>query len=235
MSSDITLLTTTAVSIGVIHTLIGPDHYAPFVAMAQARHWSRTRLAVVTALCGLGHVASSIVLGAIGVALGITVGRLEHVESTRGVIAAWALIGFGLAYTVWGMRLALRNRPHTHVHVHGEGLAHTHDHVHHESHAHPHVPDKGSLTPWVLFTVFVLGPCEPLIPVLMYPAATHSIGAVAVVAGAFSLATIATMLAAVFVLHEGLARIPMAGAARYSHALAGASILACGLLIHFGF
>ncbi|HOD34406.1 MAG TPA: hypothetical protein PLR20_01590 [Syntrophales bacterium] len=29
-------------------------------------------------------------------------------------------------------------------------------------------------TPWVLFTIFVLGPSEPLIPVLMFPAARNA-------------------------------------------------------------
>ena len=35
-------------------------------------------------------------LGFLGIALGIAVARLEGVESTRGEIAAWLLIGFGL-------------------------------------------------------------------------------------------------------------------------------------------
>jgi nickel/cobalt exporter len=234
MTRELSLLTWTAVSIGVLHTLIGPDHYVPFIAMAQARKWTRMRLIVVTALCGVGHVGSSVLLGAIGIALGLAVGHLESVEATRGEIAAWVLTGFGLAYMIWGFRQAYRNHPHVHVHVHGAGGAHTHDHEHHGEHAHPHTHDHASLTPWILFTIFVLGPCEPLIPILMYPAATQSAGAVAFVAGAFSLATIATMLAAVLALHMGLARLPLAGLARYSHALAGFAILACALAIHFG-
>ena len=50
-------------------------------------------------------------------------------------------------------------------------------------------------TPWALFIIFVFGPCEPLIPVLMYPAAHANWLAVTAVCLAFGLATIGTMLA----------------------------------------
>ena len=40
MSIDLGLLILTAVSIGFVHTLVGPDHYLPFVAMSAARNWS---------------------------------------------------------------------------------------------------------------------------------------------------------------------------------------------------
>ena len=37
MTVDLGLLILTAASIGCIHTLLGPDHYVPFVAMGAAR------------------------------------------------------------------------------------------------------------------------------------------------------------------------------------------------------
>jgi sulfite exporter TauE/SafE len=231
---NIIFLAGTAVSIGVIHTLVGPDHYVPFVAMAQARRWSGSRLALITALCGLGHIGSSVLLGALGIALGLAVGRLDGAESARGAIAAWALTGFGLAYMAWGLRQAYRGRSHKHVHSHGAGVSHEHDHEHRGEHTHAHEERKENLTPWILFTIFVLGPCEPLIPILMYPAATSSAWAVAWVAAAFGLATIVTMLAAVFALRLGVSRLPVKSLERYNHALAGAAILACALAIHIG-
>lgn len=51
---------------------------------------------------------------------------------------------------------------------------------------------------------------------------------------AFAGATIATMSIVVAVLRSGTAVVPAAGLARYSHALAGAAILACGVLITLG-
>ncbi len=50
------------------------------------------------------------------------------------------------------------------------------------------------MTPWVLFVIFLLGPCEALIPLLMFPAATESWATLFLVTGTFGLATVATML-----------------------------------------
>lgn len=247
MSQEMVFLTATAASIGLVHTLLGPDHYLPFVVLAKARRWSMTRTATVTAICGLGHVASSVVLGALGIALGIAVARLEWIESARGNVAAWLLTVFGLIYTLWGVRRAHRAKPHRHAHLHDGAEVHVHEHahttaqerphrhVHENGHDHPH-HDKGvvSLTPWVLFTVFVLGPCEPLIPLLMYPAAAESASGVALVAVAFGIVTIVVMLAVVLSLAFGLQRIPTGGLERYSHALAGLAILTCGVAIRLG-
>lgn len=232
--TDLAVLCTTAATVGLVHTVLGPDHYLPFVAMAEARGWSRTKTAVITAVCGLGHVLSSVVLGMIGIALGIAVGRLEGFESLRGDVAAWMLIAFGLAYTVWGIRRGIRNRPHTHRHLHADGTEHDHTHSHGENHIHAHERRKGSLTPWILFTVFLFGPCEPLIPILMYPAATLNTAAVILVAGIFSVVTIGTMLVIVLTLKSGAERLPTKKLERWVHALAGATVLACGLAIFLG-
>ena len=40
MNQESTLLLWTAASIGFVHTLLGPDHYLPFVAMSRAGGWS---------------------------------------------------------------------------------------------------------------------------------------------------------------------------------------------------
>jgi len=228
------VLLVAAVTLGVVHTVLGPDHYLPFVAMAQARGWSVARTAGVTGLCGLGHVLSSVALGAAGIALGITVARLEAFEATRGDLAAWALTAFGVVYTAWGVRRALRGVPHTHRHAHANGSRHEHEHGHAGGHLHPHA-GRGDVTPWVLFTVFLFGPCEPLIPLLMVPAARLSPWGVAAVAATFSVATIATMLAVVLTLRAGVGRlVPHASLARWSHAAAGATVLACAAAIHLG-
>ena len=97
MNAELSALMITAASIGFLHTLLGPDHYLPFIMMSWARKWSRTKTLVITFLCGLGHIASSIVLGMLGVSLGIAVKKLEVIESSRGNVAAWLLIAFGLA------------------------------------------------------------------------------------------------------------------------------------------
>ena len=85
----------------------------------------------------------------------------------------------------------------------------------------------------MLFLVFVLGPCEPLIPLMMLGgAAGSSLGAV-VVAVAFGVATLAAMLVAVWVGQAGVRLVPLGRLAPYTHAIAGAAILVSGLGIAF--
>lgn len=235
MESDLGFLMMTAASIGVIHTLLGPDHYLPFVALSSARNWTTRRTLWVTSLCGVGHVLGSVVIGMVGIAAGVSLSKLEWFEGLRGDAAAWLLTGFGLAYMAWGLRRAWRSRPHFHPHVHTGGLVHSHSHGHHGDHAHPHVDagNANSITPWALFVIFVLGPCEPLIPVLMYPAFQQSTFGVVAVVLAFGIATIATMVSVVYFAAAGLRRLPGNALHRYSHALAGAALSVCGLGIIF--
>jgi len=234
MTPDIQVLCLTAASLGFFHTLIGPDHYLPFIAMGKAREWSWRKTALITVLCGLGHVASSVAIGLVGIGLGAAVSRVIPIEEYRGQTAAWLLLVFGLLYMVWGLRQALAGRPHSHSHRHEDGGGHAHEHEHlAAAHAHVHERPQANITPWVLFTIFVFGPCEPLIPLLMYPAATQSLWGLGLVTATFSVATISTMLATVALGYKGLSLVRLGWMDRYTHALAGGSIFACGAAIVF--
>ena len=234
MSHTIILLAGTAASIGLFHTLLGPDHYVPFIVMGRARNWSLLKTLWITFLCGLGHVFSSVLLGFSGIALGLLVTKLEIFEGFRGNLAAWAFIAFGFAYFIWGVRQAVLNKSHTHLHTHADGTQHVHTHKHRQEHAHVHPASrKPSLTPWVLFTIFVLGPCEPLIPILMYPAANAGLAGLIFITGVFMATTITTMLAVVTIASLGVNLFPLKRIERYMHAIAGATICICGLSIQF--
>ena len=220
-----------AAGVALVHTALGPDHYLPFVMLARARRWSARRTAAVTALCGLGHVASSVLLGGVGVLLGVGVARLERADATRGSLAAWALVALGLAYGVWGLRKALRHssgiEPHAHdgeVHLHVRG-----DRPHH----HGHAADKSRAGFWTLFAIFVLGPCEPLIPLFILPASRGRWGLAALSAFVFGVTTIGVMVSLTLLQHAGLSRIRLGALEKWSHALAGLVIATSGLTILF--
>ena len=232
MQNDMVLLGATAASIGFVHTLVGPDHYLPFIMMAKAQRWSKARTLGVTVICGVGHVLGSVLLGCVGIVLGIGVTSLEATEAVRGSVAAWGLVAFGLGYCVWGLRRAVKKRPHTHRHVHEDGSGHIHEHNHHREHCHVHETGQASsITPWVLFVVFVLGPCEPLIPILMYPAAKSSLTGVVWVTALFGTVTILTMTGIVALSSWGFSFVPLKRMERYAHALAGGCICLSGLAI----
>ena len=230
MTSEIMLLSITAATVAFVHTLLGPDHYLPFVAMAKARGWTIAKTVKITMLFGVGHIMGSILIGLVGVYAGVQLGTLEWLESTRGSFAAWILIAFGLVYMVWGMRKAYKYRPHSHGHLHGS-MWHTHQHNHHDKHANVHKKADGVVAPWTLFVVFVLGPCEALIPVLMYPAAKQSMAIVFLVTSIFSIVTVLTMLMAVVFSVWGLKDIKLPKLERFSHALVGGTMFVCGCSI----
>lgn len=240
---ELSVLCATAASIAFLHTLLGPDHYLPFVAMSRAGTWSLRKTIWVTLLCGVGHVLSSVLLGMIGLGFGVAVFKLETVEAMRGSLAGFSLIAFGLLYTLWGLRRAIRNQPHTHRHGHADGTVHAHAHVHSHDHLHGHErparevnpgDEKTSLTPWILFTIFLFGPCEPLIPLVMYPAARGSSWGVMVVTIVFSVVTLVTMTTVVVLSRVGAGALGMGKLQRYSHATAGLVILACGVAVQTG-
>lgn len=231
MSNEIILLAGTAASIGFFHTVLGPDHYLPFIFMSKARKWSIFKTSWITLLCGVGHVGSSILLGVVGYYLGIALFKLESFEGFRGDLAAYAFVLFGLVYFIWGLRRAILNKTHQHKHLHADGTVHDHDHTHAESHDHVH---RKNITPWILFTIFVLGPCEPLIPILMYPAAETSTSGMLFIAAIFALVTISTMLAVVLTATFGFSFVKLGKLERYTHALAGAIVFLSGIAILLG-
>ena len=234
INPELSALVYAAAGLGFVHTLLGPDHYLPFIAMSRSGGWTIRKTLWITVLCGFGHVLSSVLLGVLGIVLGIGVSRLENVESTRGDLAAWALIAFGLVYMAWGLRKAYRDRKHEHVHAHTDGQVHDHTHKHWGLHVHTHAAaSRNKMTPWVLFTIFILGPCEPLIPLVMYPAAHHNAGGVILVTALFGLVTIGTMTAIVMVTLSGIRFIPLARLERFTHAISGGVILLCGLSVRF--
>ena len=98
MAPELVILIISAASIPFVHTLLGPDHYVPFGAVAKARGWTQPRTLRVVLLCGSGHLAGSVAMGILGIFAGIEVTRLAWIESQRGELAAWALCIVGAFY-----------------------------------------------------------------------------------------------------------------------------------------
>lgn len=233
-SPAMTVLALGTASVAIVHTLAGPDHYLPFIVMGRARRWSVARTTFWAVLCGLGHVGSSVALALVGIVFGYGLERIRFFEGLRGNLAAWAMIAFGLVYLAWGMKKASRSRSHSHLHAHEDGRTHRHLHTHSAVHVHAHGETEGfRLTPWILFTIFIFGPCEPMIPLVMYPGAQGSWSDVWTVVVVFSALTIGSMLAVVLLAIKGISLLPTAKLERYNHAVAGGTILLAGCAIQF--
>lgn len=224
MSPEVQLLLTTAITVSLLHTLAGPDHYLPFIALAKARGWPLSKTIFWTVVCGCGHVWSSVLLGLGGAALGWSFAKLGWVESVRGGLAAWMLLSFGLVYAVWGLIRAKRNNTHKHFDVFDDGV-YVYEHKHGEAVA---PKERHRVTPWVMFLIFLLGPCEPMIPLLYFPAARASGSVMLLLIAVYTVFTLATMLAMVLIGYYGSSLFKTTALERYMHALGGCAIFICG-------
>jgi len=227
----LTTLLVTAMLTGVIHTVAGPDHYLPFIAIARSRRYSMVRTLLWTLICGIGHVGSALLLAVLFLLFAgiLSAAKLEWLEEWRGNIAAYAMIGMGGAMLLHSFRRRWRNRPRKHVHLDADGVMHVHSHAPGSEKA----PSSGeSLSYWVVFIIFVLGPCEALLP-LLTASAVLGTTAVILTASVFSAATIATMLGAVALGVAGLNTLRFGWLERHTAEIAGATVMLCGIAIAF--
>jgi hypothetical protein len=208
MADSFSTLIIATVSIAVVHAF-APDHWLPFVMIGKAQKWSKPKLSFVAFVSGLGHVGSSIILGAIGILAGVASIKLQGVEATRGEIGIYLLIGFGIAYALWGLK-------------------HARHHHHHSS----ELSTKKVVTFWTLFAVFVLGPCEPLIP-LMFLGTAYGWSGIATVSIMFGLVTLIMMVGQSLLGYAGIQLIKHDFAEKFSHALAGSVIVLTGVFLYF--
>jgi nickel/cobalt exporter len=201
----------TAAVVGALHSM-APDHWVPFVAVGRARAWSAARTTQVTLLCGFAHVTVSVVLGLLALRLGQ--GMLAAFGARLESVAGILLVGFGLAYGLWGMRRALGGKLHGHAHPHF-------DHVH----------DPSRATVAGLLLLFSVDPCVRLIPIILAAAPLGWVKVVALIL-IYEAATLGSMVAIVLVARSGAfsgLRAPWLD--RYGDALAGGLIVVTGLAV----
>jgi hypothetical protein len=223
--SEMQLLLTSAISISFLHTISGPDHYIPFIALSKARGWSLTRTIFWTVACGCGHVWSSVLLGLGGAAFGWSFSKIGWLEEVRGGWAAWSLLVFGVIYFVWGLLRVKQNRRHKHFDMQSDGAMYVYEHKHGEA----VLPkERHAVTPWVMFIIFLLGPCEPMIPLLFFPAAKSSGSAMLLLIIVYTLFTLATMIGMVVLCYCGIGILKTTKLERYMHPLGGITLVVCG-------
>jgi len=135
---------------------------------------------------------------------------------------------------------------HTHLNA---AKDHGHDHCHEASkdggytqqavHVHSlgntvgkeqaHTENNIKVTPYILFMIFVMGPSEPLTPLLFYSGLNRSVAESLALIIPFSLTTVATMLGMVMLGRFGYTNLfSNVKLERYMSAISGAVVAACG-------
>ncbi len=225
MGQELQILITAAITIACLHTMMGPDHYLPFIAIAKARGWRFGKTLMWVIICGCGHVWSSVLLGLGGAALGWSITKVKWLENVRGGIAGWALLVFGLLYGIWGLIRAYKNIPHKHFDTYDDGSIYVYEHKHGVA---VQSSERHKVTPWVMFIIFLLGPCEPMIPLLFFPAAKSSMYGMVILIIVYTFFTLLTMITMVVIGYVGLGFLKTDKLERYMHALGGLTLFICG-------
>lgn len=214
------VLLLSAATIGAVHTALGFDHSVTFVALSRARSWPLRKTLAITALSGLLHVASSVLIAVGGLLIGVAVKELDWIESSRGAFAAWLLVAFGATYAILALVQGMRAK--SHQRAHGDTLEAV------------TLGDR-PLMP-LIAAIFALGPCEALLPLLTSSGVLLDAADTALVALVFSLATVVTMLALVLVGYRGAEAATrrfalLSRLGPHAHVLAGATLVISGLAI----
>ncbi len=225
MPGELQILIITAITIACLHTITGPDHYLPFIALSKARGWSFGKTLLWTVTCGCGHVWSSVLLALGGSAIGWSLSKVSWLENIRGGIAGWVLLVFGLVYGIWGLMRAYKNKSHKHFDTYQDGSIYVYEHKHGKA---VQPAERHKVTPWVMFIIFLLGPCEPMIPLLYYPAAQHSWSGMLLLILVYTFFTLATMIVMVVLGYYGISFFKTEKLERFMHALGGLTIFICG-------
>jgi nickel/cobalt exporter len=199
-----------AATVGALHAL-APDHWVPIAAVSRARGWSLKRTARISLVCGFGHVTVSALLGVIALVSGTAV--VEAFGARVGSVAGLAMIGFGIAYAVWGARHWIMRKLHGHDHRHM-------DHVH----------DPSRTSVWALFAIYCADPCIAVVPIVFAAAPLSRVATVAIVL-VYETATIATMIGLALAARAGAGAIRGRWVERYGDSAAGGLIVATGIAV----
>ena len=106
--------------IGLAHSVL-PDHWLPLAVAARARRDPLRRVARLSLLAGTAHVAVSVVLGAVIIAVGLSL--RSAIESRTNLIVGAVLVLTGVAF------LLAEATGHTHHHEHDHHDADHDDHL----------------------------------------------------------------------------------------------------------
>ena len=204
------LLVGTVAAVGVLHTLV-PDHWAPIVVIARQRRWSLMHTLRAAALAGFGHVTSTLLLGVVLWLLGATVAA--HYGHVVNLVAAVALIAFGLwiAFTGW-----------REVHA---GAAHAHDHKDGRDH------DRRADAPGQRTALLLILGSSPMVEGLpaFLAASAYGFSLLVVMAVVFAVSTIVTYVLMTGAAARGLAAISLGPLERYGEVFSGLVVAAVGI------
>lgn len=237
----------TVAAVGVLHTIV-PDHWGPIVVVARQRGWSLAQTARAAATAGVGHVTTTLLLGAIV----WYAGSLAAAQYAREVtlVSAFALIAFGAWIAYGGWREARghghhhhdhAHYEHGHMHRHADGTEHVHWHEHHDRDWHEagenvaalHEHSHAATGRTALLLILGSSPMVEGIPAFL-AASTYHPQLLLTMALVFAAATIATYVALSVAGLRGVQRRGLGTLEKYGEMLSGIVVALVGVYQLFG-
>ena len=197
-----------SVLLGVVHAAI-PNHWLPVVLIGRAESWSERETLGVVALSGFFHTLSTVLIGVLIGAIGLEISsRLE--DQTR-LIASVLLVFMGLIY--FAMHNA--NAPHEHI---PRGLDR------------PGRSKRAIVT--TLSVAMLFSPCLE-IETFFFTAGTLGWAAIITLSVAYTLVTIASMVALTSLSFKGLAHLNWHWLDHHEKRITGGILIVLGILNFF--
>jgi nickel/cobalt transporter (NicO) family protein len=231
-----TVLTSVAITgftVAFFHAAI-PTHWLPFVLVARARGWGRSKAIAVLALAGLGHVGLMTMLG-LGIAwFGFRLD--EKIGAAFPWIAGGLLLAFSAYYfwRQWSGQGICHHHPPGSKHEADEhcGEEHAESHWHDELKDSPLVAKSGGDWPAVsgLFVMLTLSPCEGFLPIYLSGVQFGWRGFI-ILSVILALATFGAMTLFTWLALIGFDRFRLSRFERYEAGMLGALFGVLGLLI----
>jgi nickel/cobalt exporter len=227
-----------AAGVGFGHAVL-PDHWAPLAVLARTRRDPLPRV-VRRSLAAAGtHVALSLLLGAVLIAVGL--GFRGTVLRYEDYVVGGLLLATGAVFLV--LELTGRGHGHSHEGEHGHSHGgHGHDHHHHDDHhhdhGHPHAPSAGrgrfqSAAALAVPFGAAASPDLTILPVFLAASAlggATAVGSLLVFAGV----TMATIVGLTVAASLGVARLTAPWIERRANLLTAGTLLVFGSLIALG-
>ena len=199
----------TGFTIAFFHAAL-PTHWLPFVLVGRAQGWDGRKIALVTALAGLGHVTFTVVLGALVAGAGLALE--DWLGAFAPFVAAGLLFGLGTFYLARHAVLARRLAGGPAV----------------EADPRRYGSDRAAIGALVL--MLTLSPCEAFLPVYL-SAAPYGWAAFALLSVVLALATAAGMAIFTTAFLLGAERLKLRALERYDSAILGGVLCLLGLAV----
>ncbi len=211
--------------VGFGHAVL-PDHWAPLAVVGRTQHYPLSKVARLSGLAGVAHVAVSVILGALIIVIGLQFrSTIEHAQDT---IIGLLLIGTGVGFLV----LELTGHGHTHSHPHGQ------DHDHHRDDDHDHDPpgSHSRVTSAASIMVPFGAAASPDLTILPVFLAATSVGVGTAVGSlvVFAAVTIATIVGLTLAATAGGYQIRAAWLERWGNLLTAGVLIVIGTLVLAG-